>query len=32
MRESISTISNKIQKQFKVNLGEELNFTIEFNM
>lgn len=32
MRESISTTSNSMEKQFKVTLGEGMNFTIKFNV
>lgn len=32
MRENISTTSNKLQKMFKVIIGEAGNFTIEFNL
>ena len=32
MREKIATTSNKIQKEFKVYLGEGIDFTIEFNI
>lgn len=32
MRETIATTSNKMQKQFKVTLGEGMDFTIEFNI
>ena len=32
MREKIATTSRKLQKEFKVNLGEETEFTIEFNI
>lgn len=32
MREKIATTSKKIEKEFKINLGEEIDFTIEFNI
>lgn len=32
IKETISTTSNKMQKQFKVNMGEDMDFTIEFNV
>lgn len=32
IKETISTTSNKMQKQFKVNMGEGMDFTIEFNV
>lgn len=32
MKQTLSTNSNKIQKSFKVNLGEGMDFTIEFNV
>lgn len=32
IKQSIATTSNKIIKQFKVTLGEEMNFTIEFDI
>ena len=32
MRESLSTNSNKIEKRFKVTLGEGMEFTIEFDV
>lgn len=32
MKQTLSTNSNRIEKQFKVNLGEEMDFTIEFNI
>lgn len=32
IKQTLSTTSNKMQKQFKVNIGEGMEFTIEFNM
>lgn len=32
IKDSIALTANKIQKQFKVNLGEEMEFTIEFSI
>ena len=32
IKQTLSTNSNKMQKQFKVNLGEGMDFTIEFNI
>lgn len=32
IKQTLSTNSNKMQKQFKVNIGEGMDFTIEFNV
>ena len=32
IKQTLSTNSNKLEKQFKVNLGEGMEFTIEFNI